>query len=165
MNQEEKTNIFHQRCGEILRMVLNVESMFDFFISNYFVCPQNYKTFFLRDEIILQLSFERKIHLFKEICQCERISGNKLKEISEAVNYIRNVRNKIAHSEAYVEDSKNAEISLWSAKSIKHRKDSIQLTEELVKEISDKSSFAIRQIIGVHLELFNSDRKLSEEIF
>ena len=150
---EDKTSVFHQRCGEILRLVESIESAIDFFISNYFVSPQSYKTFLLRDEVISRLNFERKIGIFRKICKHEKIDENKLKTILEAINYVRKVRNKVAHYEAHVEDPEIGETSLWSTKSIKFRKDSILLTEELVKEIEEKCAFVNREIMNIYLKL------------
>ncbi len=56
MKELEKENQkFYRNCGEILRIGFLVESYLDFFISNYFVTPQTYKTFLFTDLILAGL--------------------------------------------------------------------------------------------------------------
>jgi hypothetical protein len=103
----DENQIFHRNCGEILRMGLHVESELDFFISNYFCSPQSYKTFLFKDEILTNsFSFERKIQIFKKICEKESIDETRIKEIFDAIKFVQNIRNRVAHDEAFVYDQK-----------------------------------------------------------
>lgn len=156
----EKEDIFHKRCGEILRLAQHLESTLTFFISNYFVYPQNYKTFLLGDSVIIKLNFERKIEVFKEICKHEEIDKKKLDKILHAIRHVQKIRNKVAHFEALVHDPKIGEISLWSAKSCKPKKDVVKLTEGVVEKVRKNTFFAAKQITRLHAKLSNSRRNL-----
>ncbi len=99
----EEDQIFHRNCGEILRIGLDVESTLDYFISNYFCAPQSYKTSLLRDLILVeQIGFGRKIDIFKKICKRENIDEERIGRIAEAVMFVNNIRNRVAHDEAFI---------------------------------------------------------------
>ncbi len=167
MNAEEqskKAELFHSRCGEVLRKAQHVESTLDFIIPNYFCRPQDYKTFLLSDSVILGLSFERKTQVFKEICTREKIEKGRLKKVMDAINFVKSVRNKVAHFESCIQDPVTGEISLWSPKSYRFKKDSIELTEELLKKVEENRLFAIRQMTDIYLEHMDPNRKLHVEV-
>ena len=151
MSVQKETEKFHMRCGEVLRMALHVESSLEFFISNYFCYPQSYKTFMFHDLMLVKNNFDRKIQIFREICKREHISG--YEEIIKSVDFIKNIRNKVAHYEAVVDDPKEGIVSLWSKKSIRYKKDTIELTDALLKEIDEKRLSAIQGITKIHVDL------------
>ena len=97
---------FHQNSGEILRLASAVESSLEYFISNYFCDPQSYKTFVLQDKVILLLGFGRKICLFKEICKEEGIEQKEIKGIAKAADFVRDIRNRVAHGQTMINDYK-----------------------------------------------------------
>ena len=166
-NMEKQNQKFYRNCGEILRMALAVESSLDFFISNYFVSPQSRKTFFFEDVVLIgppSLGFERKIHIFKEICKEEGIDKERVDKIIEAVNFIKNIRNKVAHDEGFISDPKEG-IKLQKRKSVKYKKDELKITEELVKEIDEKRLFCIQEISKIHAELSDPSRVKKHEIW
>lgn len=159
---KEKLDEFHKMCGEILRSALSIETTLDFFISNYFCSPQSRKTFFLSDLIIVGMNFDRKIGIFKSICKEEKVDKKELKRILDSINFVREIRNKVAHSELLIEDQKLGDPTLWSRKSIRYRKDSIKLTRKLVEAIEEKRLIAVKGIVKIHLEL--SRQKEEEKV-
>lgn len=156
---QNEVESFHRRCGEILRLALAVEEDLDFFISNYFCRPQNYRTFLLNDLILVNTTFGRKVDIFKEICKKENIN---VREIIETINFIKKTRNKIAHFEAHIENPKNNEITLWSRESVKYKEDILKPTDELVKELNEKKIFAINGINKIYLDLLKKENSLSK---
>ena len=155
----EEDQIFHRNCGEILRMGLDVESTIDYFISNYFCAPQSYKTFLLRDLILVeQIGFGRKIGVFKKICKRENIDEERIGRIAEAVRFVNNIRNRVAHDEAFISDQKEG-IKLQKRKSAQYKKDELKITDELVKEVDEKRTFSNQEIIKIHRELYDSSRE------
>ena len=149
---EEK---FNERCGEILRMALAVEANLDFFISNYFCHPQSYKTFILNDVIVdtLQISFGKKIEIFKKICKEEKIFGEReIKVIVDSIKFVSSIRNKVAHWEGFSENP-DGEIKLQKRTSVKYKKDELKLTDKLVHDVDKRHLLAINGINEVYFKL------------
>ena len=160
---EEENQVFHRNCGEILRMGLDVESTIDYFISNYFCAPQSYKTFLLRDLILVeQIGFGRKIEICKKICKRENIDEERIGRIVEAVKVVNNIRNRVAHDEAFISDQKEG-IKLQKRKSAQYKKDELKITDELVKEVDEKRTFSNQEIIKIHRELSDPSREENVE--
>lgn len=159
----EEDQIFHRNCGEILRRGLDVESTLDYFISNYFCAPQSYKTFLLRDLILVeQIGFGRKIGVFKKICKRENIDEERIGRIAEAVRFVNNIRNRVAHDEAFISGQKEG-IKLQKRKSVQYKKDELKITDELVKEVDEKRTFFNQEIIKIHRELSDPSREETVE--
>ena len=160
----EEDQIFHRNCGEILRMGLDVESTIDYFISNYFCAPQSYKTFLLRDLILVEqmIGFGRKIDIFKKICKRENIDEERIGRIVEAVRFVNNIRNRVAHDEAFISDQKEG-IKLQKRKSVQYKKYELKITDELVKEVDEKRTFSNQEIIKIHRELSDPSREENVE--
>jgi len=159
----EEDQIFHRNCGEILRMGLDVESTIDYFISNYFCASQSYKTFLLRDLILVeQIGFGRKIEIFKKICKRENIDEERIGRIVEAVRFVNNIRNRVAHDEAFISDQKEG-IKLQKRKSVQYKKYELKITDKLVKEVDEKRTFSNQEIIKIHSELADPSREENVE--
>lgn len=155
MEKSEIEQAFHRMSGEILRIAVDVESYLDFFISNYFCTPQSYKTFLLRDLwLVERTGFGRKIDIFKKICKKEGIDEQRVNKIVKAMDFVRDIRNIVAHGEAFVSDIKEG-IKLQKRKSVQYKKDELKITDDLVKEIIEKENFSIVEIINLHKELSN----------
>ena len=155
--------MFHQNCGEILRMALHIESQLDFFIANYFCSPQNYKIFLLEDLILTNfLGFGRKITIFKGICEKEGIEKEHISQIVKAIEFVQQIRNKVAHYEAFVSTQEEG-IKLQKRKSVTYKKDELKLTNELLKEVDENRLFALRGISKIDLELSDPARERINE--
>ena len=160
---EEQSQKFHQNSGEIIRMALGVESNLDFFIANYFCHPQNHKTFLLGDLILTEnFGFGRKINIFKGICKHENIESERIKKITDAIEFVQKKRNRVAHDEAFV-SNRDEGIKLQKRKSVTYQKHELKLTDELVKEIDEKRLLAIQGISKIHLELSDPLRENNDE--
>lgn len=149
---DEEHQIFLKNCGEILRMGLNLETDIDFFISNYFCYLQNYRTFLFEDIIVINLNFGRKIEIFKQICKSESVDQEQIRKILEAIKEIQEIRNRVAHDEAFVSDPEEG-IKLQKRKNVKYKKDELKITDELVKKLDKSRLFSIQEISKIHMEL------------
>jgi len=78
-------NDFDRKRGLAINMALSVENHLDFFISNYFIRPQNDKTFFFDGVVIQRMTFEEKIRLFEEICKREEFDKKRDKTIIQII--------------------------------------------------------------------------------
>ena len=156
--------MFHQNCGEILRMALHIESQLDSFVANYFCSPQSYKTFLFKDLLLVEhhMGFGRKIEIFKEICKKENIGKERINKVVEAVRSVNNIRNRVAHGEAFVSDQKEG-IKLQKRKSIQYKKDELKITGDLVKKVDEKRLFSIQEIVKLYMELSDPSRKKNVE--
>jgi len=144
-------------------MGLTIESKLDFFISNYFCHPQNYKTFLFMDLILVErMGFGRKIDIFKEICKKENIDKELIDMVVDAVKFVNRIRNRVAHDEAFVSGQKEG-IKLQKRKSVKYKKDEIKITVDLVKKVDEKRLFAIQEIVKICMELSDPSRKKNVE--
>jgi len=150
MEIEEENKEFHRISGEVLTMALAVESDLEFFISNYFVKPQTGKTHFLKDSILLKMGFDKKVQLFKDICKREKFDEKTLKKVVEAVNFIKDTRNKIAHWQG--EKAFDKPIRLRKRTSFTTKDDILELNDFLLKEVDKNKLKAIRGIRDFYLE-------------
>ena len=166
MSPLEPHDTFHRRSGEILRIAVNVEAELELFLSTYFCGLSSYKNNIFEDEILLNMGFERKISLFKKICKYEKFDQKRLAGIIDDFNFVKEIRNKIAHFgstyEGSPEDPDKAKLILWSRKSVKYRKDSLDITNELTQEVSKRYFSARKGMDEVHNYLL--DRQKSGEI-
>lgn len=160
---EEENKLFHMNCSEILRMGLDVESTLDFFISNYFCSPQSYKIFLFKDLILVRtIGFGPKINIFKEICKKENIGKERINKVVEAVRSVNNIRNRVAHDEAFVSDQKEG-IKLQKCRSIQYKKDELKITGDLVKKVDEKRLYSKQEIIKIYSELSAPSREKNIE--
>lgn len=133
-------------------MALHIETQLNHFIANYFVNPQNYRTFILNDLIIVDMSFGRKIKIFTDICKIEQIDKNWLKEIRENIEFVQRIRNRVAHDQAtfYQQEGK---IVLQKKKSVTYKKDELEITDTLVDEVDKKRLFCLQEISKVAIKI------------
>lgn len=152
---------FHRNSGQILGMALHIESYLDYFIANYFANPQNYRTFVLKDLIITDMAFGRKIKIFVDICKREEIDENWLKEIREAIEFVQRIRNRVAHDQAtfYQQEEK---IVLQKKKSVTYKKDELEITDALVDEVDKQRLFCLQEIGKVAIEIFEPKKEDSD---
>ncbi|AKB68573.1 hypothetical protein DU57_12315 [Methanosarcina mazei] len=161
---EETNKNFNEKCGKILRMTIHIEDYLDLFISNYFCVSQDRKMFLLKDLIITTLNFDRKKNIFLEICKEEGIEKNITNDINEKLSFIQSVRNRIAHDDTYFYPDKN-EITLLKRKSITYKRDELRITDDLVKEIDEKSLSCRSKINDVYLKIFNNSKEQNLNVF
>jgi len=141
---------FKRNIGDILRMGIDVETELEFFISNYFIKPQNAKTFFFGDVIVSELNFERKKYIFRKICEREKFDEKEIKKTIKSIEYVQQIRNKVAHwdSERLSEDT----IQLRKRKPHTTVKDTLKIDEDLVKKIDKERKNAIEGIRKFYLK-------------
>lgn len=139
--------------GKVLLMGTGLESYLEFFISNYFVNPQNSKTHFFSDCIISELSFEKKIGAFKLICKREEFDKKIVDEALESIRFVQKIRNKVAHWQA--ESLFNKQVQLRKRKSTTSNEDTLKLTEEFMHEILVEQLKAIEGIEELHTRFLN----------
>ena len=149
---QEEVDIFNKYSGEVLSHALSVESSLEFFISNYFVKPQTSKTHFFNDEVTLNLNFERKIGLFKEICKREGFDKNKLDRIIKSIKHVQEARNKVAHWQSEIPSPELKIIQLRKRKSFTTARDILKLNEEFMKKIDEERLKALKGITDFYLK-------------
>ena len=108
------------------------------------------------------IGFGRKIDIFKKICKRENIDEERIGRIVEAVRFVNNIRNRVAHDEAFISDQKEG-IKLQKRKSAQYKKDELKITDELVKEVDEKRTFSNQEIIKIHRELSDPSREENVE--
>ena len=145
---KEKIEDFERNIGKILRMAVHVEDYLEFFISDYFVKPQNAKTFFLNDIIVSKLNFEQKKHIFKEICEREQFEKKEVKKIIKSIEFVQQARNRVAHWEA--ERLSDGTFRLRNRKSFTTAKDVQEINKMLVESVDKERLKAIRGIGKFH---------------
>ncbi len=94
---EDKENV-QKFMGEILLSATAIESHLDYFISAHLFEKHNEKRDFFIEHFLLKTNFEKKIHLFKEICKNEKVNEDKVSRITKAMKNVQELRNKVAHS-------------------------------------------------------------------
>lgn len=152
MSIKEEDENFRKLMGDVLAKALHVESTLEFFISNYFIKPQNDKTFFFNDVILLKSNFENKIRLFKEICKREKFDENNVSKIVNSIKYVKDIRNKVAHWQ--LESTINEQIRLRKRTSFTTKKDILKLDKDDIKKLEEETSKAIRGINQLYLKYY-----------
>jgi hypothetical protein len=149
---------FNKNCGIILRSAVHIESTLEFFISNYFVSPQNYKTFLLNDSILAkEISLNQKINVFRDICNEEDVEEDRINNIINSIKFVQTKRNMVAHGQIFME-SINGGFKLQKRKSYWFKKDELELTPELMQHIADETLSAVQGISKIHIELSDISR-------
>jgi len=142
---------FEENVGAILRAGLDIESKLSFTIMNYFVWPQNKKTFFFKDVILFKLSFESKKQIFSDICKEENLFTAEIKDTIKAIDFVQVARNKVAHHEAFINPGEF--IKLRPLKSNISGSEITVINRKLVQEVEEKRLKATNGIISIHLKL------------
>ena len=163
INVQQEVDEFNRNCGIIIGQAAHIESSLEFLISNYFSNPQTRRTFLLSDTIITELSFERKIAVFKRICEEEHIEKGRVEKVIESIRFVQEKRNRIAHGQTFLESI--GTIKLQKRKSSLYKKDELELTPELMKQLADRTLAAVQGINGIYLELSDPSRKIESESF
>lgn len=146
---------FDLKCGEVLRLSLTIEDSLEFFISNYFIKPQIDKTFFFRDELLVNMGFDRKISLFKKICQRESFEKEEVSKALEKINYVKAFRNKVAHWEAE-KCGAESPIRLRRKAQRTTNKDVWELSDKNMEDFNKQRLEANKLITKFHLEVHNN---------
>ena len=139
---EDEVSKINELTGLIISMALHIEDYLEFFISNYFVKPQNQKTFFLDKHIIKDLSFEKKLNLFVEICKRERYNKHEIEILTEIIRRVQKTRNDFAH-QALIINPKEKNILFGNRKNMKL---SILDIKVILKEVEENTITSIKKI-------------------
>ena len=150
----EWANEFDRKRGLALNMALAVENELEFFISNYFIRPQNSKTFFFDEVVTQRINFSGKIRLFKDICGREGFDKKEVEKLVKIIEKIKDIRNKVAHSESWSEPSKE-KISLVKRRETITKKDYLELDDTFMNEFDTKRLKALEWIRKFYLEYSN----------
>jgi hypothetical protein len=153
---KQRVEKFHLKCGEILRLGLSIEGSLEFVIAKYLTSNIN-KECIIRDEILINVGFERKISLFKKICEAEDIDGRKLKEAVKVITFVKDLRNKVAHDGAHMNAS-SSHIQLQTRRSILTKEALTDLNDSTVEEVREKEQLAIRGIFEIYAILMDKDK-------
>lgn len=151
---EEKVNEFQKNRGVILSHASDIEQFLEFFISNYFVRPQNQKTFFFESEVVQKISFEKKTELFNEICKREKYNEDKLNEVLKSIRFVQELRNKVAHSPMLI-DSYQKKVSLMKRKRLEEEPNFLELTKDLMDKVAKEREKANEGILEFHSKYHN----------
>lgn len=155
--EQDKSRIFNEYCGEILRLGVDVSSALDFALANIFIHPQNERTFILQG-FFSELEFEKKIQFFKKTCKFIGYDNDKLKEVIDYSDKIRNLRNRVAHQQSFIDKTEEG-IKLRKNEIIMFEEDTLVLTEELMSEARDWTALAKKAITDIYLDVMR-DKKL-----
>ena len=108
------------------------------------------------------MNFQRKVELFEKISKLEKFDLKPLKKIISDIKFIQERRNKVAHWESSLdgppEHPEQGEIRLWSPKSLKHKKDTLVLNQEILNEINERYRSATKGIVDVTNHLIERER-------
>jgi len=159
-HSEEYANEFDRKRGLALGMGLAVENNLEFFIYQYFIHPQNSKTFFFDEVIVQTLSFAKKIEIFKRICEREEFEKKKVNKIARLIDKIRKTRNRIAHSESWGEPSKEKIFLVKRGETI-NKKDYLELNDEFMDNFDKDRIKAIEGINEFYLR-FSKEGTIDE---
>jgi len=150
---------FHRCCGEILRFGVAVENNLELFITSYFCANQNSDKFnIFNDAIVIDLSFERKLNVFKLICKEEDVDKILFQKTLNAIHFVQRLRNKVAHWHSGISGTENFKITLQKKTSLTLKKDEIPITPELVKKTDKERINAINKLDEIYQIISSPNR-------
>lgn len=139
--------VFHKNCGEILRLGLSLDGTLSNFLANYFSSAKTNNRNFILEDFFIDITFGKKIELFKEICDREiNDFGNKnliqgeIDNIKNALGIVNSARNKVAHHFAMI--NHEGVLSLNTGKSVTSIKQDTLVDEVLVKKVGINTQIA-----------------------
>jgi hypothetical protein len=135
---------FTRKAGEVLSIALHIETTLEFFISNYFVKPQNAKTHFFNDIFMIKSTFERKLQIFSEICKREKFNHKKIEGVIKSIRFVQETRNKVAHWQA--EKMFDKPLRLRKRTTYTTKNDILELNNSLLNKLDKERLNAIRGI-------------------
>jgi len=147
---------FHENCGKILRMALFVEGYMDNFLSWYFCFPSQ-RMMLLNYEVFKKMKFNIKFQIYLKMCKFENIDENVVKNIKKDIKRVQEIRNMVAHSEAY---SHRDGIIIRKPKMKWHWSEGQIIDDKIVKEIDEKSRRAVDEMGKLHQELMKEHASL-----
>lgn len=156
----EKNAEFSKKVGEILNMALGIENNLEFFISNYFIKPQNSKTFFFNDLFMISSNFEKKIRIFREISKREEFNETETNKIIQSIKFVQKTRNKVAHWQA--EKTIKNIIRFRKRTSRTRVEDVLELTDQLMKDLDKERLNAIHGITDFYL-IYSKEGTIDEK--
>ena len=153
LSREEEVQIFKERCGEVLRIAISVESLIDYFIKTYFWFSDKDKNYLFNDLLLYKMRFWDKINAFRGICLKEGIEKDRFKKIYKEIKCIQDRRNRVAHE--YIHFDEEMGTVLIGRKSPERRVESLKLSVELVNSLHDKKKFVFEEIIRIKTEIIS----------
>jgi len=140
MNPIAENELFKKNMGEVLGQVVWLERIIEEFIAEYFVVSNDYKRFLFHDAVLIDMGFEKKVNLFKQICEREKYDSDEVRQTIAAIKHIQKVRNAVAHWQPMTMMDGRAE--LWKRTALWGKTDAIKLDEEGMKEFNRNGSIA-----------------------
>jgi len=148
---EEEVKKLNELTGKIVSMALNIEDTLEFFISNYFIKPQNQKTLFLNNLILKEMNFQKKREIFKEICKREKFDGTKLNEVLSCIRIVQKIRNDFANRHCLF-DSYEKKVFFGNRKKLVL---SPLNSEKILKKVEENKTKALDVIIEFYQKYYN----------
>ncbi len=156
---EDIVEHFHKNCGEILRIALSVEERISFVLQKYF-CQYNYpESWHLRCLILDELDFEDKIKAFQKICKYCKIEDTELKPLIKSIRYLQELRNRIAHQEAFFDDTHQMAVHKTTNEGFG---DPIKINQQTMCRVNNENDAAIKGIMQMYAKI--TDPKRMKEI-
>lgn len=151
---KDKIKELEELTGKIISKALHMEGYLEFFISNYFIRPQNQKTFFFENIILLDMTFEEKLKIFTKICKKEGFDSQKINEAIKCIRIVQKIRNDFAHQHIII-NPVEGEIFFGNRK-----KSSFELLDPKKKfGIVEENTFRAVEIIVDFHETYNKREK------
>ena len=155
-----------RRCGEIIFEATSIESSLEFLLENYFVhiSEPHYKRQLFYDNVLTEITFAKKIALFKSLFDFELIDEKKLNNILESLSFVQRLRNRAAHDMVYM-DHKERRVWLQKRKSITYVKDDLEISDKDIQDLKEKTLSLRLEFSRLNQELSDSNRKLRENCY
>jgi len=161
---EEESKKLNELTGKIISITLSLEDHLEFFISNYFICPQNQKTFFFDNLIIKNMNFEKKIEIFKKICEREKFNNQLSKKAISHMRVVQKIRNDFAHQQVIFNPDKK-EISIGNRKKYKFQLLNSKEILENLKNNKGKATLIILEFYQKYYKEGTMDEKIKKGSF
>lgn len=133
--------------GTIISGSTEIEDALLFWLSQYFLPSGNRKSHILYFEILSELTFNKKISIYKEIFPIDdgsRLRSKKQSKVISALGRINYIRNVAAHGVLSIPRSNVNKITLYYGSDLKE----VLLDDNRVKEFKEDQKYLLKTFIG-----------------
>ncbi|MEK6847406.1 MAG: hypothetical protein AABY16_04540 [Nanoarchaeota archaeon] len=154
--EKELENLNRDR-GVVLSLALEIEDTLEGVIASYFVTNDSIKKSLLEINLINELTFEKKIQLFRKICIQEKVDKSEIDALFSSIKLVQEWRNKVAHWKTSVDPYKRE--TFLRKREVFGMGKFIQLDKEILERLHLEKENAVKAIIDLHRMFHGLDKK------
>ncbi len=153
---KELENLNRDR-GIVLNLALQIEDILEGVLASYFVTNDSTKKSLLEIDLINELTFEKKIQLFRKICAQENVDKFELDVLFSSIKSVQEWRNKVAHWKTSVDPYKRE--TFLRKREVFGMGEFIKLDKDILERLHLEKENAVKRIIDLHQRFHGWNKK------